>query len=69
LTLAKNCIITKPRPCPTLAPPHHQTVETQALLDANQTVETQALDKVPSKLNNALHFLQSIGRQALETCP
>jgi hypothetical protein len=56
LTAAKNCVINKPRPDPTLDPPHHQTVEIQALNDTNQTLETQALDKVPSKLNNALRF-------------
>jgi len=56
LPLVKNYVITKPRQASALAPPHHQTVETQALLDANQTVETQALDKVPSKLKNALRF-------------
>jgi len=56
LTLVKNYVITKPHPAPTLAPPHHQTVEIQALHDTNQTLETQALDKVPSKLNNVLRF-------------
>jgi len=56
LTIAKNCIIIKPHQAPTLAPPHHQTVEIQALHDTNQTLETQALSEVPSKLNNVLRF-------------
>jgi len=56
LTLAKNCVITKPRQDPALAPPHHQTVEIQALHDTNQTLETQAFDKAPSKLKNVLRF-------------
>jgi len=56
LPLAKNYVITKPHQAPALAPPHHQTVEIQALHDTNQTLETQALDKVPSKLKNALRF-------------
>jgi hypothetical protein len=56
LTLVKNYVITKPRQDPALDPFHHQTVEIQALHDTNQTLETQALDKVPSKLKNALRF-------------
>ena len=56
LTNSKICVITKPCPTPTLDPPHHQTVEIQALHDTNQTLETQALDKAPSKLKNALRF-------------
>ena len=56
LTIAKNCTIIKPYQAPTLAPPHHQTVEIQVLHDTNQTLETQALDKAPSKLKNVLRF-------------